>query len=58
MEKSEYAVSKAVHCIILDTPAAAHVSHKFYERAGFTRISTEELPIPILIRTGTAACIC
>lgn len=45
-ELLKYAVSKEVHYIILDTPAVAHVSHKFYERAGFTRISAEELPIP------------
>ena len=31
--------------IILDTPAIGHASHKFYERAGFYRISTEELPV-------------
>lgn len=31
--------------IILDTPSVAKVSHKFYERAGFRKISKEELPI-------------
>ena len=39
------AVSKDVHHIILDTPAVAHASHRFYEKAGFYRISTAELPV-------------
>lgn len=41
-----YAVSKGVHHIILDTPAVAHASHRFYEKAGFHKISTSELPVP------------
>lgn len=44
-ELLKYAISKSVHHIILDTPAVAHASHKFYEKAGFYRISTEELPV-------------
>lgn len=45
-ELLEYAKSTGVHYIILDTPAVAHASHKFYEKAGFCKISTEELPVP------------
>ena len=36
------------HCIkhiILDTPSVANASHRFYERAGFRRISSSELPV-------------
>lgn len=44
-ELLKYAISKSIHHIILDTPAVAHASHKFYEKAGFYRISTEELPV-------------
>lgn len=42
----KYAVGKGVRHIILDTPAVAHASHRFYEKAGFCKISTAELPIP------------
>ena len=45
-ELLKYAINKEVQHIILDTPAVAHASHKFYEKAGFYRINTEELPIP------------
>ncbi len=45
-ELLKYAISKDVHNIILDTPAVAHASHRFYEKAGFYRISTAELPVP------------
>lgn len=45
-ELLKYAINKEVHNIILDTPAVAHASHMFYEKAGFCRISAEELPIP------------
>ena len=45
-ELLKYAVGKGVRYIILDTPAVAHASHKFYEKAGFCRICTEELPVP------------
>ena len=44
-ELLKYAISKGVHHIILDTPAVAHASHKFYEKAGFYRISAAELPM-------------
>lgn len=40
-----YAVSKGVKHIILDTPSVAKTSHRFYERAGFYKISAESLPI-------------
>ena len=42
----KYAIRKEVHHIILDTPAVAQESHRFYEKAGFDRISSEELPVP------------
>lgn len=45
-ELIKYAVSKDVHNIILDTPAVAHASHRFYEKAGFCRIDAAELPVP------------
>ena len=45
-ELLKYAVSKDVHNIILDTPAVAHASHRFYEKAGFCRINAAELPVP------------
>ncbi len=44
-ELLKYAVSKGVRHILLDTPAVAHASHKFYEKAGFHRIGTAELPV-------------
>ena len=44
-ELLKYAESKGVKNIILDTPAVAHASHKFYEKAGFCKIGTSELPI-------------
>ena len=45
-ELLEYAKGTSVHHIILDTPSVAHASHRFYEKAGFCKINTEELPIP------------
>lgn len=45
-ELLKFAVSKGVHHILLDTPAVAHASHRFYEKAGFRKISTTELPVP------------
>ena len=44
-ELLKYAVSKEVHSIILDTPEVAQASHRFYEKAGFRRIRTAELPV-------------
>lgn len=41
-----YATAADVHTIILDTPSVAHASHRFYEKAGFHRISKDELPVP------------
>ena len=41
----KYANSKSIEHIILDTPAVAHISHRFYEKAGFKRINSEELPV-------------
>lgn len=40
-----FAMEKGVKHLILDTPSVAHASHKFYERAGFCKITTEELPV-------------
>ena len=45
-ELLKYANSKGIEHIILDTPAVAHISHRFYEKAGFKRINPEELPVP------------
>ena len=42
----KYAISKEVHHIILDTPAVALTSNRFYEKAGFYRIGTADLPVP------------
>lgn len=36
----EYAVSRCYKYILLDTPSAAKVSHRFYEKAGFCRIDS------------------
>lgn len=44
-ELLKYAVDKGVRHIFLDTPAVAHASHKFYEKAGFRKISAAELPV-------------
>lgn len=41
----DYAKENGVKHIILDTPSVAVKSHKFYERAGFYKISKENLPI-------------
>lgn len=45
-EVLKYAVSNNVHHIILDTPSVAHAAHRFYEKAGFRKISAAQLPIP------------
>ncbi len=45
-ELLKFAVNHGVHHILLDTPAVAHASHRFYEKAGFRKISTTELPVP------------
>lgn len=45
-ELLEYAKRAGVRHIILDTPSVARESHRFYERAGFRKISAEELPVP------------
>lgn len=42
----ELAKEAEIKHIILDTPSVAHTSHRFYEKAGFRKIKTEELPIP------------
>jgi len=39
-----YVKEKDIKYIVLDTPSVAKVSHKFYERAGFKKITKEELP--------------
>lgn len=41
----QFAKSKNTKHIILDTSSVAIVSHRFYERTGFQRISKTELPI-------------
>lgn len=42
----EYAKEKYIEHIILDTPSVAAASHRFYEKAGFKRIESQELPVP------------
>lgn len=41
-----FAESTGVRQLLLDTPSVAHASHRFYEKAGFRRISRAELPVP------------
>lgn len=41
-----FCVSHNFKILLLDTPAVAEDSHKFYERNGFARIHKSELPIP------------
>ncbi len=45
-ELYRFAERSGVRHLILDTPAVARVSHRFYEKAGFRKIGTDELPIP------------
>ena len=47
-ELLKYANSKGIEHIILDTPAVAHISHRFYEKAGFRKIDASKLPIEYL----------
>lgn len=42
----EYTKEKYIEHIILDTPSVAAASHRFYEKAGFKRIESQELPVP------------
>lgn len=44
-ELLKYACAAGVRHLILDTPSVAMASHRFYEKAGFRRITAEELPI-------------
>lgn len=46
LELLAYAKAVSVRHVILDTPSVAHTSHVFYERAGFRKVSKDELPIP------------
>lgn len=41
----EFAKTKGIKEIILDTPKNTHRAHKFYNRAGFEKIQKEEIPI-------------
>ena len=41
----QFAKTADIQHIILDTPSVAHASHQFYEKAGFHKINTAELPI-------------
>lgn len=43
----KYAEEKGVQSIILDTPAVAHESHKFYRRAVFQKITPDEDELPV-----------
>ena len=40
----KYAEENGFRRIVLDTPSVAVDSHRFYEKAGFSRIKQEELP--------------
>lgn len=44
-ELLSYAKEKGVKHIILDTPSVARKSHKFYEKAGFKKVTKAELPV-------------
>ena len=41
-----FAKAAGVRQILLDTPSVAHASHRFYETAGFCKITPQELPVP------------
>ena len=41
-----FAQEHGVRHMILDTPSVAHAAHRFYERAGFRKITADELPVP------------
>ena len=41
----QFAQGKGIKHIILDTPSVALASHRFYERAGFKKITKNELPV-------------
>lgn len=40
-----YAMNHGIREIILDTPRNTERAHKFYEKAGFRKITVEELPV-------------
>ena len=42
----EYAKSKELESLILDTPSVAKAAHRFYECAGFHKVSAGQLPVP------------
>lgn len=42
---SDYAKENGVQRLLLDTPRNTDRAHKFYEKAGFQRITKEEVPI-------------
>ena len=44
-ELLKFAQNSGIKHIILDTPSVAVASHRFYENAGFRKITKEELPI-------------
>ncbi|MCM1183299.1 MAG: GNAT family N-acetyltransferase [Roseburia sp.] len=43
---SDFCAENHINTLILDTPAVAKASHKFYEQNGFVRIEKSALPIP------------
>ena len=49
----KYANSKGIEHIILNTPAVAHISRRFYEKDGFKIVFWEKLPYvtPIAVQT-------
>ncbi|MCM1254251.1 MAG: GNAT family N-acetyltransferase [Clostridium sp.] len=42
----DFSEDKGFTTLLLDTPSVAKDSHRFYEKNGFVRITTSELPIP------------
>ncbi|MBM7569047.1 GNAT family N-acetyltransferase [Paenibacillus sacheonensis] len=45
-ELVHYAKSHGIRTVILDTPAIALRSHRFYEKNGFKEIAKPDLPVP------------
>lgn len=42
----DFAKKQGYKILLLDTPAVAEASHRFYEKNGFVWITKEELPVP------------
>ncbi|MCM1075807.1 MAG: GNAT family N-acetyltransferase [Bacteroides sp.] len=42
----DFAISKGVRHIILDTPSVATKSHAFYESSGFVKVDKSDIDVP------------